>query len=206
MLRKGRLPKLFGVEACASLVPLAESMSSGDPISTASLERLAPINRIDVGEAQLLAAVADLGDLLLTGDKRALVAVGHLPNFPPLLAGKIVTLEAILISLCSKLGGDLTLGQVDTSNIASRRPCEACLGELVSCAPATPRRALHSKMRLWLNRFAALGQELSLRTRPQHVRELERRGSSPVSLANLAASQSRYWRTSYPASATAEEY
>jgi hypothetical protein len=106
MLRKGRLPKLFGVEACASLVPLAESMSSGDPISTASLERLAPINRIDVGEAQLLAAVADLGDLLLTGDKRALVAVGHLPNFPPLLAGKIVTLEAILISLCSKLGGD----------------------------------------------------------------------------------------------------
>jgi hypothetical protein len=139
MLRKGKLPKLFGVEACTSLVPLAESMSSGAPISTASLEKLTPIDRIDVGEAQLLAAVADLGDLLLTGDKRALVAVGQLPNFPPLLAGKIATMEAVLISLCSKLGGDAVCAAVQPI-IEKDQMIRACL----SPGSGDPRIGLRS--------------------------------------------------------------
>ena len=86
MLRRGRLPKLLGVEACGKLVLLAESMSAQTPPSTSSLEKLAKIDRIDVGEAQLLAAVADLGI--------------------PMLTGKIASLEAVLMSLCMKLGND----------------------------------------------------------------------------------------------------
>jgi hypothetical protein len=127
-LRKGKLPKLFGAEACAALIPLAESMSSGDWAPTASLEKLTPVDRIDVGEAQLLAAVADLGDILLTGDKRALVAVGRMADIPPLLAGKIVTLEAILISLCSKLGVDAVRAAV-LPLIAKDQMIRACFSQ-----------------------------------------------------------------------------
>jgi hypothetical protein len=139
MLRRGKLPKLFGVEACASLVPLAESMSSGPAISTPSLEKLTPVNRIDVGEAQLLAAVADLGDLLLTGDKRALIAVGQVANFPPLLTGKVVTLEAILISLCSKLGGDAVRAAVQPV-VEKDQMIRACF----SAGESDPRIGLRS--------------------------------------------------------------
>ena len=112
MLRRGRLPKLFGAEACGKLIPLAESMSAETLPSTPSLEKLATIDRIDVGEAQLLAAVADLGIPMLTGDKRALAAVAQVPEYPPLLAGKIVTLEAALMSLCLKLGSAVVRASV----------------------------------------------------------------------------------------------
>jgi hypothetical protein len=107
MLRRGKLPKLFGPEACGKLVPLAESMAAGPWPATPSLDKFTNVDRIDVGEAQILAAVADLGIIALTGDKRALEAVAKLPECPPLLAGRIVTLEAVLISLCEKVGDDV---------------------------------------------------------------------------------------------------
>lgn len=103
MLRRGKLPKLFGMAACEGLVPLAESLSA-TPIATSSLHKLANVDRIDVGEAHIFSAVADLGVVALTGDKRALAAVAQVPEFPQLLAGKIATLEAVLLSLCSRLG------------------------------------------------------------------------------------------------------
>ena len=67
MLRRGKLPKLYGPEACEKLVQLTASMSAEPPPSTPSLAHLTNIDRMDVGEAQLLAAVADLGVTLLTG-------------------------------------------------------------------------------------------------------------------------------------------
>lgn len=107
MLRRGKLPKLFGADACARLVQIAESMSPEPLPSTPSVERLARVDRIDVGEAQLLAAAADLGVTILTGDKRALQAVAQVRDFPPMLAGRVATLEAVLISLCGRLGDEV---------------------------------------------------------------------------------------------------
>ena len=60
MLRRGKLPKLFGTAECEALIPLAEKLSAM-PIVTASLDRLANVDRIDVGEAHIFSAVADLG-------------------------------------------------------------------------------------------------------------------------------------------------
>jgi len=103
MLRRGKLTRMYGSPACAALVSLAESLSVA-VATTTSLDKLANVERIDVGEAQIFSAVADLGVLALTGDKRALVAVARVPEFPQLLARKIATFEAVLLSLCGKLG------------------------------------------------------------------------------------------------------
>lgn len=139
MLRRGRLPKLFGAEACGKLVPLAESLLVATLPSTPSLEKLAGVDRIDVGEAQLLAAVADLGALVLTGDKRALAAVAQVPDYPQLLAGKIVSLEAALLSLCMKLGNDVVRAAVRPI-IATDVMVRVCF----SSASADPREGLRS--------------------------------------------------------------
>jgi hypothetical protein len=105
MLRRGRLPKLFGADACAALIPLSESLCSMP--TTPSVNMLANVERIDVGEAQIFSAVADLGVIALTGDKRALMAVAQVQEFPPRLAGKLATLEAVLLTLCGRLGEDV---------------------------------------------------------------------------------------------------
>jgi hypothetical protein len=139
MLRRGRLPKVFGAEACGKLIPLAESLSATALPTTPSLERLVGVDRIDVGEAQLLAIVADLDALMLTGDKRALAAVAQLPDYPQLLAGKIVTLEAVLLSLCMTVGNDavrLAVQQIIATDVMVR----VCF----SSASADPRDGLRS--------------------------------------------------------------
>lgn len=96
---------MYGLPACAGLIPLAESLSV-TLTETPSLDKLANLERIDVGEAQIFAAVADLDLVALTGDKRALGAVAQVPGFAPLLAGKVACLEAVLLSLCASLGED----------------------------------------------------------------------------------------------------
>src|ERR1700722_4802047 len=68
MLRRGKLPRMYGPPACEALVSVANSLSV-TLATTASLDKLANVERIDVGEAQIFSAVADLGILALTGDK-----------------------------------------------------------------------------------------------------------------------------------------
>lgn len=104
MLRRGRLRKLFGSETCDELTPLADTFPVLMQADVAWLEKLTPIGAVDPGEAQLFATAAEHGMLVLSGDKRALRALKDVDDFPRVLAGRIVVLEAILIALCDALG------------------------------------------------------------------------------------------------------
>ena len=73
---------------------------------TAALAPLALNEAIDPGEAQLLAAAAEFNLTLVTGDKRAVRALKHLREAHAPLAGRNVTLEAILLRLCERLGSE----------------------------------------------------------------------------------------------------
>lgn len=42
--------------------------------------------------------------MVVTGDKRALVAVARVSGFPESLAGRIVTVEGAVLALCDRLG------------------------------------------------------------------------------------------------------
>ena len=104
MLKKGRLPKRYGMPACETLRPIAESMSIMPTPGDMWLDKLIGVEAIDVGEAQLLAAAAESETILLTGDKRALQALKGLIDFTQVLSGKIVVLEAVLLTLCHQIG------------------------------------------------------------------------------------------------------
>ena len=65
----------------------------------------------DVGESQLLSILVTRGAaLLITGDKRAIGALGRLALSQPLIegaAGKIACLEQLFVELIQQVGGDL---------------------------------------------------------------------------------------------------
>jgi hypothetical protein len=104
MLRRGAINKTYGSAACDALVPIAMSMQVAPPASTAWLDPLIGIPKIDPGEAQLFACAAAGSLLIVTGDKKALVALAAVGGFADALAGRIVTLEALLLTLCDRLG------------------------------------------------------------------------------------------------------
>ena len=104
MLKRGRLRRKFGDEASDALVPLAEVMPLAIQPSAGWLEPLTAVDSIDPGEAQLLAASAERGLLLLTGDKRGLHGVKDIPGYAEALDGHVVVFEAILAELCVQLG------------------------------------------------------------------------------------------------------
>jgi len=106
MLRKGRLPKIYGAEACARLVPLAESIESIKAPDALWLDRLTLVNDIDPGEAQLFAAAARDSFFVITGDKRALQALKDIEGYADALAGRVVVLESAILALCDRLGCD----------------------------------------------------------------------------------------------------
>jgi hypothetical protein len=106
MLRRGKLRKTFGDTNCDTLLPTAERMAVALNPAAEWLDKLRGVDRIDIGEAQLFATVAEHGIVIMTGDKRALSAVGQVRGYPEKLAGRIATLEAILLSLCGRLGDD----------------------------------------------------------------------------------------------------
>jgi hypothetical protein len=106
MLKRGRLTKVYGQERCHALLPVAEAMPVAGAPGTDWMEPFRDVPAIDVGEAQLLALVAQHGLILLSGDKRALKALSGVHAVLPSLAGRIVTFEAILIALCWRLGVD----------------------------------------------------------------------------------------------------
>jgi hypothetical protein len=104
MLRRGAIPKTYGASACADLIPIAMSMQVAPTPSTESLAPLVGIPKIDPGEAQLFACAAERSLVIVTADKRALTALAAVEGFSEALAGRIVTLEALLLTLCDRLG------------------------------------------------------------------------------------------------------
>lgn len=106
MLRKGRLRERYGREACDTLIPLAEAMSVIRQPSNTWLDKLTHINAIDPGDAQIFAAAAESGLIVVSGDKRALRALKDVDDFADALSGRIVVLEAVLLALCDQLGDE----------------------------------------------------------------------------------------------------
>ena len=104
MLRRGGLRSRFGDSASDVLARQAETMPLAIQPGEDWLNPLTAEPSIDPGEAQLLAASAEHGLLLLTGDKRGIRSVKDIPGYPEALEGRIVVLEAILAELCLKLG------------------------------------------------------------------------------------------------------
>jgi hypothetical protein len=113
MLRRGGLPRLYGQSACDALQELANTIALAPQASPEWLQRLIAVPQIDAGEAQLLASAAEHSLLIVTGDKRALIAVAAISGFAEALAGRIVTVEAALLSLCIRLGDDVVRTAVD---------------------------------------------------------------------------------------------
>jgi hypothetical protein len=106
MLRRGKLLKKFGPEVCAAMIPVAEALPALHQPSNTWLDRLTPIEAIDPGEAQIFAAAAEAGLIIVSGDKRALRALKDVQGFAEALAGRVVVLESILLALCGHLGSD----------------------------------------------------------------------------------------------------
>jgi hypothetical protein len=108
MLRRGGLRKRYGAAACDELIPTAEAMQVLPTPSAEWIDRFASLTDVDPGEAQLLASAAEHQLLLLSGDKRALRAIGHVDRVAGALNHRVAVLEAVFIALLSRLGVDET--------------------------------------------------------------------------------------------------
>ncbi|HYN20686.1 MAG TPA: hypothetical protein VE078_06980 [Thermoanaerobaculia bacterium] len=88
---------------CATIEPLREM-----PSDSSLLQRLAPYDGIDPGEAQLLAVLAERpSSLLASGDKRfmkTLCAVEDLRDLRDAIAGRVVCLETVVLMCLDKWG------------------------------------------------------------------------------------------------------
>ena len=106
MLRRGSFREHLGPDFAKCLGPLANSIGPITEPSTDWLDPLTKVPGIDPGEAMLFAAAAEddqQRSLILTGDKRAVVALKDVVPHRDRLKGRIVTLEAILIHLLDEL-------------------------------------------------------------------------------------------------------
>jgi len=106
MLKKGKLRKTYGAAKCDDMLQIADGMPIMVQAADSWRDKLIPVQAIDTGEAQIFAAAAETGLLVITGDKRAIRALKNLNDFVVALAGRIIVLEAILIALCDQIGSD----------------------------------------------------------------------------------------------------
>ncbi len=106
MLRRGRLRRSLGAEACEELLALADEFPVIAVPGSVWLDRLALVEAIDPGEAQIFALAADHGLIVVSGDKRALRALRLIDGYPEALRQRVVILEAVLLALCARLGSD----------------------------------------------------------------------------------------------------
>jgi hypothetical protein len=142
MLRRGKLPKRYGAESCAVLIELAQSIAPIGAPNPQWLDKLTSIQDIDPGEAQLFAVAAGDSLAVITGDKRALMALKDVEGYPEALAGRIVVLEAAILALGERLGYaevKRRLGFLTTSH----QTLKICF----SPETANPRAALESYYR-----------------------------------------------------------
>ena len=107
MLRRGKLRKTLGDQLADHLLPLAEMLPVVPEAPSEFAGLLVGKDGIDVGEVQLFALTASDTLFLMSGDKRALRAIGREQAIVTSLARKIVCLEAILLGLCMKLGREV---------------------------------------------------------------------------------------------------
>jgi hypothetical protein len=108
MLRRGRIRRLYGPDSCDRLLEVAESFAEIKEQPSASwLDRLARVETIDPGEAQLYALAAERSLLVLSFDKRALHGLKTIEGFPAALKGRIVVPETVLVALCRTLGPEV---------------------------------------------------------------------------------------------------
>lgn len=106
MLRRGGLRERIGGEIADQLIPMAEAIPALRIQDYDLNEDLVSANAIDPGEAQLFSAAIQDGDLVLTGDKRALRELREFPSICGGLANHIIPLEAALAKLHDVLGQD----------------------------------------------------------------------------------------------------
>jgi hypothetical protein len=106
MLRRGRLRRTYGAEVCDSLSNMTNSVAVIVQPADTWLDRLTHLEDIDPGEAQIFAAAAEHGMIVVSGDKRALRTLKNVADFASVLHGRIVVLEAALLALCNHLGPD----------------------------------------------------------------------------------------------------
>lgn len=139
MLRRGSVPKRFGKENCEALLETADAIPPLQAPTNEWLGRFLPVPGIDPGEAQLFSAAAGQKLLVLTGDKRALRAIGKVEGAAQALSGLIVTLEAVLIALHNSIGADDL-----RSHIAPLRSLDTTVGICFSDGNADPLSALWS--------------------------------------------------------------
>lgn len=104
MLRRGKLRRTFGPDACDAVIDLTANVPVIGSPSEVWLDKLTPVDAIDPGEAQIFAAAAESGLIVVSGDKRALQALKTVAGFADALPGRIVVLEAIVIALCDDIG------------------------------------------------------------------------------------------------------
>lgn len=112
MLRRGRLCRRYGEDACDAMLQIATTVPSVPQPSAVWLDPLAPVQAIDPGEALIFAAAAESGAMIVSGDKRALEALKDLEAHRDALAGRIVVLEALLLRLCRDLGTEIVQQRV----------------------------------------------------------------------------------------------
>ena len=139
MLQRGTLLDSYGGEVCARLRTVARTIPVVGEPSTRWIDILSSVTDVDPGEAQLLAKAAEDRLIVMTGDKRALCAIRTMPELCVALSGRVVVLEAIMISLCTDLGVDVV-----SKAIRPVRHVDTALRICFSDARATPVEALSS--------------------------------------------------------------
>lgn len=139
MLRRGGLPRLYGQETCDALQEMANAIGLAPQASSQWLQQLTAVPQVDAGEAQLLASAAEYSLLLITGDKRALVAIAANVDLTAALAERVITVEGALLSLCNRLGDEAVRAAVGPL-FSKDRALRICF----SAGNAEPRTALVS--------------------------------------------------------------
>ncbi len=142
MLRRGSLLRTYGAAACVKLLPLTEAIPPIPAADPTWLDKTAQVPSIDPGEAQLFASAAADGLLVLTGDKRALLALKDIEGFETALAGRIVVFEALLLALCDSLGAPEV-----TRRLRPLIPSDKTLRVCFSDGETDPREGLLSYFR-----------------------------------------------------------
>jgi hypothetical protein len=139
MLRRGSVPKRFGKDNCEALIEIADAIPPIQASTSQWLDQFLPVPGIDPGEAQLFSVAADQKFLLVSGDKRALRALGKIEDAAQALSGLVVTLEAALIALHGSIGADDL-----RSRVAPLRQFDTTVGVCFSDSNADPLSALWS--------------------------------------------------------------
>ncbi len=106
MLRKNKLRSRYGEAIADKVLKLAEKVPALSPVQSRWEDALLETHEIDPGEAILFASAAEQNCIVVTGDKRALRALKSVDGILECLNNKFVSIEGLLIALCSKFGNE----------------------------------------------------------------------------------------------------